>query len=55
MDSEAAKLRARVERFENLRVWATDEKTREALEHFIKEAEDRLRQLEGAMGDHDGF
>jgi hypothetical protein len=48
MESDADKLRAELQRFKNLRVWASDKKTREALTEYIKQADARLHELENA-------
>jgi hypothetical protein len=48
MRSEADKLRAELKRYTNLRAWSSDKKAREILSEFIKETEERLRQLEDA-------
>jgi hypothetical protein len=48
MDSEAEKLRAQLESYTYLRLWARDGRTYETLEECIREAEERLRQLEHA-------
>jgi HPt (histidine-containing phosphotransfer) domain-containing protein len=53
MGSEADKLRAELKRYTNLRAWSNDEKAREALSEFIKETEERLRQLEEAAARSD--
>jgi hypothetical protein len=55
MESKADKQRARLRRYMNLRVWAVDPKTREALEELIKQTEERLRELENAIGDRNGI
>jgi hypothetical protein len=48
MGFEADKLRAELKQYTHLRALTNDARTLEALDELIKEAEERLRQLESA-------
>src|SRR5258708_5727751 len=50
---DRAKLQAELKRLLRLRAWANDKLIQERLAQFIKETEERLRQLESATGDRD--